>query len=146
MTRNSELQPNAPSRRWFRWLLPLLSLTVGVLGATAVWVALHLSLGTMAAWMAPLAALDMAWMLRLGAAPAGRARAVLAMLATAVTVALSLWMVAATQIGRLLGLSPLESAQRLGPVLFGELVRHGTDGWDLAFLLLALPVAWRFGR
>ena len=140
------MQPNDRPTAPTRWLLPVVSLTVGVLGATAAWVALHLLLGTMVAWMAPLAALDMAWMLRLAAAPAGRVRAVVATAATAVAVALSLWMVAATQIGRLLGLTPLESAQRLGPVLFGELVRHGTDGWDLAFLALALPIAWRFGR
>ena len=139
------MQPNAPPH-WIRWPLALTSLTVGVLGATALWVALHLMLGTMVAWMAPLAALDMAWMLRLAAAPAGRARAVLATVATVVTLGLSLWMVAATQIGRLLGLSPLESAQRLGPVLFGELVRHGTDGWDVAFLLIAVPLAWRLAR
>ena len=140
------MQPNDRPTARTRWLLPVASLTVGVLGATAAWVALHLLLGTMVAWMAPLAALDMAWMLRLAAAPAGRARAVVATAATAVAIALSLWMVAATQIGRLLGLTPLESAQRLGPVLFGELVRHGTDAWDLAFLALALPIAWRFGR
>ena len=140
------MQPNDPSISWIRWLLALASLVVGVLGATAIWVALHLLLGTMAAWMAPLAALDMAWMLRLAAAPAGRTRAALATAATAVTIVLSLWMVVASQIGRLLGLSPLESAQRLGPVLFGELVRHGTDGWDVAFLLIAVPLAWRLGR
>lgn len=111
-----------------------------------MWVALYLVFGTVVAWMAPLAALDMAWMLRLAAAPAGRARAALATVATAVAIVLSLWMVAATQIGRLLGLTPLESAQRLGPVLFGELVRHGTSGWDVALLAVALPLAWWLGR
>jgi hypothetical protein len=140
------LQPNDRSPAWTRWPLPLASLAVGILGAAAAWVGLHLLLGTMVAWMAPLAALDMAWMLRLAAAPAGRARAALAATATGIAIAASLWMVAATQIGRLLGLSPLESAQRLGPVLFGELVRHGTDGWDIAFLAIALPLAWRLGR
>ena len=140
------MPPNDRPHAWTRWPLPLASLLVGVLGATAMWVGVHLLLGTMAAWMAPLAALDMAWMLRLGAAPAGRTRALLATAATAIAVGLSLWVVAATQIGRLLGLSPLESAQRLGPVLFGELLRHGTDGWDLLFLAVALPLAWRLGR
>lgn len=140
------MQPNDRPTAWTRWPLPVASLVVGVLGAAAAWVGLHLLMGTMVAWMAPLAALDMAWMLRLAAAPGGRVRATLATAATGFAIALSLWMVAATQIGRVLGLSPLESAQRLGPVLFGELVRHGTDGVDIACLAIALPLAWRLGR
>jgi hypothetical protein len=139
------LQPTGRSD-WKRWLLPLLAVAVGVLGVTAAWVGLHIVLRTPVAWMAPIVALDMAWMLRLAAAPAGRGRAALATVATALTIAVSLWMVAATTMARLIGISPLESAQRLGPVLAGELFRHGTDGWDIALLAIALPLAWRLGR
>lgn len=113
---------------------------------TAAWLALAMFLGSPCGWLAPLAALDMALMLRLSAAPAGRIRAALAILGTVTAVVLSYWMMAATQMGQLLGLSPLESAQRLGPVLAGELVRHMTNGWDVAFAALALVLAWRFGR
>ncbi|MBW8367160.1 MAG: hypothetical protein K0M70_04795 [Arenimonas sp.] len=135
-------RPSSPSR----WLIPLLALCVGVLGMTAAWLALAMFLGSPCGWLAPLAALDMALMLRLSAAPAGRIRAALAILGTVTAVVLSYWMMAATQMGQLLGLSPLESAQRLGPVLAGELVRHMTNGWDVAFAALALVLAWRFGR
>ncbi len=128
------------------WLLPLLALAVGVLGMTAVWLALAMFLRSPCGWLAPLAALDIALMLRLAAAPAGRPRAALAVLGTATAIALSYWMIAATQMGQLLGLSPLESAQRLGPVLAGELVRHMTSGWDIAFAALALVLAWRLAR
>ena len=55
-------------------------------------------------------------------------------------------MIAATQMANLLGLTPLESAQRMGPVLAGELVRHMTSAWDIGFAALALVLAWRFGR
>ena len=124
----------------------MLSLAVGVLGAAAVWVGVFLWLRGTAAWMAPVAAADMALMLRLAAAPPGRARAALATLGTAAAIAIGLWMVVATQMALLIGITPLESAQRLGPVLAGELLRHGTDGWDVAMLVLSLPLAWRLGR
>jgi hypothetical protein len=88
----------------------------------------------------------MALMLRLAAAPPGRLRAGAAVLATAFAIAASYWMIVATQMGLLLGLSPAESAQRLGPVLAGELLRHGTDYWDIGLPLLALGIAWRLGR
>lgn len=113
---------------------------------TAGWLALAMFLGSPCGWMAPLVALDMVWMLRLGAAPPGRGRAGLAVAATALVVAASYWLVAASHMGRMLGLSPLESAQRLGPVLAGELTRHAASGWDGAWAILALLLAWRLGR
>lgn len=129
-----------------QWLLPLLALAIGVLGMTAAWLALSMALRSPCGWLAPVAALDMALMLRLSAAPAGRIRAALAVLGTAAALFTSYWMIAATQMANLLGLTPLESAQRLGPVLAGELVRHMTSGWDIAFAALALVLAWRLGR
>lgn len=129
-----------------QWLLPLLALCIGVLGMTAAWLALAMALGSACGWLAPLAALDMVLMLRLSAAPAGPLRAALAVLGTVAAIVTSYWMIAAAQMGQLLGLSPLESAQRLGPVLAGELTRHGTSHWDIAFAALALVLAWRLGR
>jgi hypothetical protein len=135
-------RPNSPRQ----WLLPLLALAIGVLGMTAAWLAMAMAVGDPCGWLAPVAALDMALMLRLSAAPAGRLRASLAVLGTAAAIAISYWMIAATQMANLLGLSPLESARRLGPVLAGELTRHATSGWDIGFAALALVLAWRLGR
>jgi hypothetical protein len=140
------LTPTERSRARIPWLLALVALVFGVLGAASVWTGLHLWLGTPVAWMAPVAAADMALMLRIVAVPPGRTRATLATVATAVAIGASLWMVAATTMARLLGLSPLESAERIGPVLVGALLRHGTDGWDVALLAIALPLAWRLAR
>jgi hypothetical protein len=136
----------APSRPGLPWLLPLAALSIGILGITAVWLALSWTLQGPVGWLAPVAALDMVLMLRLAGAPPGRRRAALAALGTAVAITLSYWMIAATQMGWLLGLSPLESAQRLGPVLAGELIRHATSTWDLAWAALALLIAGWFGR
>ncbi len=129
-----------------QWLLPLLALAIGILGMTAAWLALSMALRSPCGWLAPVAALDMVLMLKLSAAPAGRMRAALAVLGTAAALLASYWMIAATQMANLLGLTPLESAQRLGPVLAGELTRHGTSGWDIGFAALALVLAWRLGR
>lgn len=126
--------------------LPLAALGLGVLGMSALWLAVSWTVGSPCAWLAPVAALDMVLMLRMAGAPAGRRRAALAVAGTLAAAGISLWMIAATQMGRLLGLSPLESAQRLGPVLAGELTRHSTSPWDLAWLGLALALAWRLGR
>ena len=140
------MSPTDRSTRPLQWLLPAFALAVGVLGAVAVWLGLAITLRSTCAWVAPLAALDMALMLRLAMAPPGQARAVLAVAGTVAAIAASYWMIVATQMGFLLGLSPMESAQRLGPVLAGELLRHGTDGWDIGLSLLALVLAWRLGR
>lgn len=140
------MPPSPPSRSPRRWLLPLLALCIGILGMTAAWLALSMYLRSPCGWLAPVAALDMALMLRLSAAPAGRTRAALALLGTMAAIALSYWMIASTQMAQLLGLTPLESAQRLGPVLAGELVKHMTSAWDVGFTLLALLLAWRFSR
>lgn len=140
------MSPTARPRTARAWLLPLLALVMGVLGMVALWLAAYLSFRTAFGWLAIVAALDIVLMLRLAAAPAGRLRAALAVAGTAAAIACSYWMMAATQMGLLLGLTPLESSQRLGPVLAGELVRHGTSGWDIAWAALALALAWRLGR
>jgi hypothetical protein len=140
------LSPTDRSRTARAWLLPVPALLVGVLGMVAVWLAAYLQFRSVAGWLALVAALDMVLMLRLAAAPAGPLRAALAVAGTAVAIGLSYWMMAATQMALLLGLTPLESSQRLGPVLAGELVRHATSGWDIAWAGLALVLAWRLGR
>jgi hypothetical protein len=140
------LPPTDRFAAWLRRGLPPVALAVGLLGIVAAWTGLHMVLQSPVAWMAPVAALDMAWMLRFSGARPGRARAAVAVSATAIAIAATIHRLAATQMARLIGLTPMESAQRLGPVLFGELVRHGTDGWDVALLLVALPLAWRLAR
>lgn len=140
------MQPTQRTPPRLPWLLPALALGVGVLGMTAAWLALALYFRSPCGWLAPLAAVDMALMLRLSAAPPGPGRGLLAVLGTAVAIVASYWMIAAGQMALLLGLTPWDSAGRLGPVLAGELTRHATSGWDLAAAILALVLAWWLGR
>lgn len=128
------------------WLLPALAWTAGVLGMVALWTAVSLALRSPSGWLALVAALDLALLLRLSAMPAGRWRAVAAVTGTALAIALGYWFHAAISMGLMLGLQPVDSALRLGPVLAWELVRQATSYWDLAWALAALPLAWKLAR
>ena len=134
--------PIAPSR----WLLALVVVAAGVLGIVTIWTTVAVLGHRGCGWMALLAAVDVALLLRLVKAPPGRARMALALAATVVAIAASLWMIAATQMGLLMGLDPLPSAARLGWVLAWELTRHGLDGWDWLWIALALPLAVAMAR
>lgn len=140
------MRPTDRSTPALRWLLPALAWAAGVLGMVAAWLAISLALRSPSGWLALVAAADLALMLRLAATPPGRARALLATAGTAVAIGASYWIYAASLMGMSLGLQPMASALRLGPVLAGELLRHATSGWDLAWALLALPLAWRLAR
>jgi hypothetical protein len=83
----------------------------------------------------------MAVLLRLTQAPAGWLRGLLAVLATALAIALAYWMMAAIQMGGLIGLAPLESARRLGPSLAWQLAKLVLNRVDWVLLVAALPLA-----
>jgi hypothetical protein len=117
------------------------ALLAGVLGADAVWVLLAVASNRPCSWMALLAAVDVALLLRLTGAPPGAARVTVAVLATALAVALAQWLIVATQLGIVLGLQPLDSALRLGPALARQLLHLSLDRGDLAWLLVSLPLA-----
>ena len=123
------------------WALPLLALTAGVAGISAVWVAFSQLSGSPCSWLALVAAVDMAVLLRLTHAPAGAARMLLAMLATALAIALALWMLAAIRMGGLIGLEAFDAAMRLGPNLAWQLSKLALNRVDWVLLVAALPLA-----
>jgi len=123
------------------WLLPGAALLAGVLGVDAVWVGLAVAGNRPCGWMALLAAVDVALLLRLTGVAPGTARISIAVLATALAVALAQWLIVATQMGIVLGLQPLDSAMRLGPVLARQLLSLSLDRGDLAWMLASLPLA-----
>lgn len=125
----------------FRWLLPLCAALAGGLGFMALWTFVAVWTGKPQAWLAPLAAVDIALMLRLARAPEGAARVWLAVVATGATVLGGLWLIVATQLGLVMGLDPLTSSQRLGLVLFETLTRLSLQYSDYMLIVLALPLA-----
>jgi len=130
-----------PTNSVTAWLLPAAALTAGVLGVCAVWVIVAVASNRPCAWMALLAALDVALMLRFSGVRPGPARVLAAVLGTAVAVLLAQWLIVATQMGLALGLQPLDSAMRLGPALAKQLLMISLGRADLAWLLASLPLA-----
>ncbi|WP_238394736.1 hypothetical protein [Pseudoxanthomonas wuyuanensis] len=96
-----------------RWLTPLI-LLLGGLCFSLIWILLALHLDRQAGWMALLAALDAALILRFTGMRRGPARILLAVTATVLMIALALWGIVASQLGFMLGLSPWSSAAKLG--------------------------------
>lgn len=123
------------------WLLPIAATVAGGAGVCAAWVAVGALSGSSGSWIALVAALDIALMLRLTHAPAGRLRNLVALLATLATIAASQWLLAAARVGALVGLEPLASASRLGPALGWQVLQLSLDRVDWVLLLAALPLA-----
>lgn len=120
-----------------RLLLPVL----GCLGFAAAWILLARLLQSQAGWLAPLAALDAVWMLQLAGIRPGWRRGVLATAITPVVILMANWGIAATEIGRSMGLLPWESALRLGPDYAWQLIQLANGPTQLAWYALALVVA-----
>lgn len=130
-----------PRISWAGWPLPLLALLCGVLGMSAVWVAAATLSGRSCSWLALVAAVDMALLLRLTRSGTGALPTLSAVVATALTVALSRWLIAATQLGFALGLEPIASSIRLGPALAWQLTQLSLSRLDWIWLLSSLPLA-----
>jgi len=120
------------------WLM----LGLGTLGFAAAWISLSLWNGAANSWMAVVGALDVALLVRLGRWPAGLPRAGLGLLAHLLVVALAAWGSIAGHLGRMFGLSPWQSALRLGAdhawTLSGLAFTPTDVAWIAAGLVLAL--------
>src|SRR3546814_4880651 len=129
-----------------RWLAPAL-LVLGSLGCAAAWILLALSTGRLCSWLALLAAIDAALLLRLARMPGGIPRAVLAVLGTGTTIVLAYWGIIASQLARSVGVLPWESALKLGPhhawTLAGLATTPADLGWLGAGLVLAVALSGR---
>ena len=126
--------------------LRLFLLVLGCLGFAAAWVLLARFLESQVSWLAPLAALDVIWMLQLGRIRPGWPRTLLAVGSTVAIIALANWGIAATEIGRSMGLLPWESALRLGPDYARELIVLANRRADLVWYAIAVVLAGVFAR
>jgi hypothetical protein len=123
-----------------RWFAPAL-LTIGSLGCAAAWILAALASGHQCSWIALLAGLDAAFLLRLARMPRGTARTLLAVLGAGATIAVANWGIAAGQIGRAMGLLPWESAGKLGMAYAWTLSALANTPTDLAWLAVGLLAA-----
>jgi hypothetical protein len=136
----NESASSTPAPATVPWLAPVL-LLIGSTGFAAAWVLLAWTRDQQCSWMAVLGALDAVLLVRLARMPAGWLRACFAGVATALTIALANWGIAAAQMGKPMGLLPWESMGKLGPTLAWVLVSHANRPADLAWLWVALVLA-----
>jgi hypothetical protein len=132
--------PAARHARPSRWLAPAL-LALGCAGCAAAWILLGVATGRQCSWMAVVAGIDAALLLRLAAMPRGPARMVVAMLGTAATIVLANWGIAATQLGRSIGVLPWASAIKLGPDHAWTVLSLANTSADLAWLAAGVVLA-----
>ena len=123
-----------------RWLAPAL-LLLATLGCAAAWILVALAAGRQSSWMAVVAAIDAAVLLRVGRAPKGFRRAVAGVAATLATIALANWGIAAGEVGRSVGMLPWEAAIRLGPDYAWTLAELANGTADRLWLAAAVVVA-----
>ena len=119
----------------------LLLLLFGCGGLAAAWVIIALISGSQCAWMATLAALAAALLLRLGGAAPGWKRPLAAVVATALTVALANWGIVAAQLAGMMGLGVFESVVRLGPTTAWTMAGLANGPAELAWIAGALVLA-----
>lgn len=132
---------SSPSRHWLTPAFRLLMLLGACIGFVVVWVVLAWSKNSQCGWMALLAALDAAWILRLSGWPAGVQRALIGVVATAGIVLLANWFIIAVHLGEVMGLDPLGSAVRLGLQHAWTLAQLANGGFELAMIGMALLLA-----
>ena len=123
-----------------RWLAPAL-LLLASLGCAAAWILVALATGRQSSWMAVVAAVDAAVVLRLARMPGGNARVAAGVLATLATIALANWGIAAGEVGHSLGMLPWDAAVRLGPHYAWTLALLANHAVDRLWLAAAVAIA-----
>jgi|SRR5690554_2161486 len=113
----------------------------GSIGIAAAWILVAQATRGQGSWMAVLAALDAALLLRMGGFRSGAARAACGVLATALAITLANWGIVANEVGRMLGLAAWTSMGKLGFEHAWVMVRLANDAIDLAWLAAGLVVA-----
>lgn len=131
----------SPAARWPTWGYRLLMLLGACIGFVVIWVVLAWSKNNQCGWMAVLAALDVAWILRLAGWPAGGSRALVGVTATAGIVVVANWFIIAVHLGEVMGLDPFGSALRLGMQHAWTLAQLANGGFELAMIVAGLLLA-----
>ena len=122
-------------------MLGALFALVGSAGIAAAWVAVALTTSSQAGWMTVIAALDAAWLLRLGRAPGGWPRMAIGVGATALAVAMAQWGIVSAHLSGMLGLGFGDTIGKLGPSLAWTLTTLANRPSDWAWIVFGLLVA-----
>lgn len=134
------------SARARRWPLAVGLLLLGSAGIAAAWILLADASGAQSSWMAVIAALDAAWLLRLARARPGVVRALAGCTATLLAIVIANWGIVASQLARPMGMMPWESALKLGTHHACTLASLANTPADLAWLGSGLLIALVLSR
>ncbi len=127
-------------------LIAVVSGIAAVAGVAAIWSGLTVMLRSPCAWMAVIAALDAALLLRLASFPKCHERGWFAVAITAATVLAAGFLYATAHIGLMLGMRPSESVWKMS-VGLAQLFVNANTGWvEYAWVAAALAIAWRSSR
>lgn len=129
------------------WLLLCTGVAlVAAAGLSALWTIFALATASLAGWMACVAGIDAALLLRLSGRPSDRARARASILVYLFSVAASVYVVGAARLGSGLGLQPLEALERISPGLVQLYLLSNDTPWDWFWLGIGAVLSWRLGR
>ncbi len=127
-------------------LFLLVAAAVAIAGVAAIWTGAALITRGNAGWMALVAALDAALLVRLAGYPRGSDRAVAATLITGATAVAAGFLLATARIGLAMGLRPADAVGRMSLDLAWLYVSSNAGLIELGWLLGALLLAWKIGR
>ncbi|MCX7555535.1 hypothetical protein OS187_01575 [Xanthomonadaceae bacterium JHOS43] len=119
---------------------------LAIAGIAAIWAGFGLFRRSPCGWMALVAAVDAAVLMKLAGFPAGAVRARIVLAITVMSVLTGGFVVAAVSIGAGFGILPHEAIWRTGPELVYFWWQLNISAWDVVALLLALPLSWWLGR
>ncbi|NYZ61671.1 hypothetical protein [Luteimonas deserti] len=129
------------SARARRWPLASALLLLGSLGIAAAWILLADARNAQSSWMAVVAAVDAAWLLRLARIRPGALRALAGTAATALAILIASFGIIAAQLARPMGMLPWESALKLGPHHAWTLAGLANGPVDIAWLVAGVVIA-----
>lgn len=115
-------------------------------GAAAIWTLVSLAVDRQLGWMAIVAAVDAAIVLRFMRMPRGIARMLLAAAGTLLAIVLANWWIAGGQMGALVGFPPWDAIPRLGAAHAWTLFGLANTPLDLAAYAVAVVAALLVAR
>jgi hypothetical protein len=142
------MQPIEPSIFPMRLINLVLGVVAALLAAAAigaVWSLVGLVGAGRAAWVAPLAAVMLAWLLRFNSHPPGSVRAIVAALLLALTAAHANYLMAAGFIAGQMGLELVDALRIIGVDMALAVTRAHSDGGDALAYAVALALAVAMG-
>lgn len=131
--------------RFVNLMLGVVAALLAAAALGAIWSLVGLAGSGRAAWMAPLVAVILAWVLRFNNHPPGAVRAMMSAILLALTAAHANYLMAAGFIAGQMGLELVDALRIIGADMAYSVARAHTDGGDALAYGVALGLALLLG-